>query len=288
MQYEGNVFRPPSEARSLIIQTTIGCSHNKCTFCYMYRDDVFRIRSQEEIIADIDECAEKYSFVEKLFLADGDALVIPYRRLLEIITHSKTVFPRLRQITMYATARDILGKSEEELKSLREAGLDMLYIGLESGSDLILKEINKNCNAGEFIEAVQRAKNAGLKCSVTIILGLGQREKSREHALETARVLSIAKPEYIAFLNLRFKPGTELTAMVERGEFVCLSDVELLNEMKLFIENLDSEGTIFRSNHASNPLAIAGTFNADRQKMLDEIDDAIRNEDFVPKWWREL
>lgn len=254
----------------------------------MYRDDVFRIRSQQEIMADIDECAQNYPFVEKLFLADGDALIIPYPRLYEIITRSKHVFPKLRQITMYATARDILGKTEEELKSLHDAGLDMLYIGLESGSDIILKEINKNCNASEFIEAVHRAKSAGLRCSVTIILGLGQREKSRQHALETARVLSIAKPEYVAFLNLRFKPGTELTSMVERGEFVRLSDVELLNEMKLFIENLDSEGTIFRSNHASNPLAIAGTFNADRKKMIREIDEAIKNEDFVPPWWREL
>ncbi|MDO4754335.1 MAG: radical SAM protein, partial [Bacillota bacterium] len=240
MQYEGNVFRPPSEARSLIIQTTIGCSHNKCTFCYMYRDDVFRIRTQEEILADLDECSKLYPFVEKLFLADGDALVIPYPRLLEIVTYAKSVFPKLRQITMYATARDILGKSMEELESLHKAGLDMLYIGLESGSDAILKEINKNCTSEEFITAVKRAKEAGMKCSVTIILGLGQREKSREHALETARVLSEAKPEYVAFLNLRFKPGTELTKMVERGEFVRLNDVELLQEMKLFIQHLDS------------------------------------------------
>lgn len=254
----------------------------------MYRDDVFRIRRQEEILADIDECAGLYPFVQKLFLADGDALVIPYPRLYEIITHAKSVFPKLRQITMYATARDILNKTQEELNSLKEAGLDMLYVGLESGSDVILKEINKNSDSDEFIRAIAKAKRAGMKCSVTIILGLGQRAKSREHALETARVLSIAKPEYVAFLNLRFKPGTELENMAKRGEFERLSDVELLNEMKLFIQNLDSEGTVFRSNHASNPLAVAGTFNADRQKMIDEIDEAIRNEDFIPPWWREL
>lgn len=288
MQYEGNVFRPPSEARSLIVQCTIGCSHNKCTFCYMYRDDVFRIRKQEEILDDLKECAGIYPHVQKLFLADGDALVIPYNRLYEILTVSKRLFPRLRQITMYATARDILGKTDEELKSLHEAGLDMVYVGLESGSDEILKEINKNSTSSEFIEAAAKVKRAGIKCSVTIILGLGQRTKSRLHAVETAKVISAAKPEYVAFLNLRVKPGTDLERQVQAGEFELLDDVELLNEMKLFIQNTDSEGTVYRSNHASNPLAIAGTFNADRDAMIAEIDEAIKNNDFIPKWWREL
>ncbi len=251
----------------------------------MYRDDVFRIRKQEEILADLRECAQIYPHVQKLFLADGDALVIPYPRLHEILTVSKRLFPRLRQITMYATARDILGKTDEELANLHAAGLDMVYVGLESGSDEILKEINKNSTSAEFIEAAAKAKRAGIKCSVTIILGLGQRAKSRMHALETARVISAANPEYVAFLNLRVKPGTDLE---RQGEFELLDDVELLTEMKLFIQNVDSEGTVYRSNHASNPLAIAGTFNKDRDAMIAEIDEAIKNNDFIPKWWREL
>lgn len=254
----------------------------------MYRDDVFRIREQREILADMEECSRLYPFVEKLFLADGDALVIPFARLFEILTYAKSVFPKLRQITMYATARDILNKTDSELEQLHKAGLDMVYVGLESGSDVVLKEINKNSNSAEFIEAMAKVKHAGIKSSVTIILGLGQREKSREHALETARVISAAKPEYVAFLNLRVKPGTDLETMVQRGEFRLLNDVELLNEMKLFIQNVDSEGTVFRSNHASNPLAIAGTFNADREHMIREIEEAIRTEDFIPVWWREL
>ncbi len=288
MTYEGNVFRPPSEARSLIIQCTIGCSHNKCSFCYMYQGVNFRIRKQEEILADIEECSRYYAFVEKIFLADGDALFIPFPRLLEIITTCYKLFPKLRTLTMYATSQDILHKTEEELKALHEAGLDMVYIGLESGSDEVLKEINKNSDSSEFVESVKKAHRAGIKCSVTIILGLGQRDKSAVHALETARAISEAKPEYVAFLNLRIKPRTNLEKMVHRGEFVMLSDKELLEEMKLFIKNVDSEGTVFRSNHASNPLAIKGTFNKDRQKMINDIDSAIRTENFIPKEWREL
>ncbi len=288
MTYEGNVFRPPSEARSLIIQCTIGCSHNKCTFCYMYQGVKFRIRKQEEILADLEECSRHYFFVEKIFLADGDALFIPFPRLFEIITKAYELFPKLRTLTMYATAQDILHKTDEELKALHEAGLDMLYIGLESGSDEVLRDIEKNSNSAEFVEAVHKAHRAGIKCSVTIILGLGQREKSDIHAIETARAITAAKPEFVAFLNLRVKPRTNLEQLVQIGEFELLSDVELLEEMKLFIQNVDSEGTVFRSNHASNPLAIRGTFNADKQKMIDEINEAIATEDFIPKMWREL
>lgn len=288
MRYEGNVFRPPSEARALIIQCTIGCSHNKCTFCYMYREDQFRVRKQEEILADLHECAQRYPYYEKIFFADGDALVISADRLVELIETAKELFPRVRQISMYATARDILNKTDEELLRLKKAGLDMVYVGLESGSDEILKEVNKNSNSEEFIEAIKKAKKAGIKSSVTIILGLGQRAKSRLHALETARVISAAKPEFVAFLNLRIKPGTDLEKSVERGEFELLSDDELMAEMRLFIENTDSEGTVFRSNHASNPLPIKGTFNADKEKMIREIDQAVAAGDYIPKMWREL
>lgn len=288
MRYEGNVFRPPSEARSLIIQCTIGCSHNQCTFCYMYRDDVFRIRKLEEIIADIQECGERYPFVEKLFLADGDALVMKTSDLQAIMQEAKKQFKKLRQITCYATVRDILNKSLEELELLRNEGLSMCYIGLESGADSILREVHKNNTADEFVRAVNKLHEVGIKSSVTIISGLGQRAKSREHAIETAKVISACRPEYAAFLNLRIKEGTPLETQVLSGGYELLGDEELLEEMKLFLQNVDSPGTVFRSNHASNPLAIAGTLNKDRDKMIQEIDEAIRNQDFIPKFWREL
>ncbi|MDO4799554.1 MAG: radical SAM protein [Bacillota bacterium] len=288
MRYEGAVYRPPSEARSLIVQCTIGCSHNACTFCYMYRDDRFRIRKLDEIVDDLIECGHKYPDVEKLFLADGDALVMRTEELVEIMRVARREFPRLRQVTCYATVRDILNKKEDELRRLRSEGLDMCYVGLESGSDTILKRVNKNNTAEEFVRAIRALRAAGIRSSVTIISGLGERELSREHAIETARVISDSRPEFAAFLSLYIGSDTPLRRMVQDGTFTLLSDAEVLAEMRLFLEHVDSPGTVFRSNHASNPLALAGTLNQDRDRMIREIDETVATSGYIPSSWRSL
>lgn len=288
MQYYGTVYRPPSEARSLIIQCTIGCAHNTCEFCSMYREKQFRMRPQEEILADLAECAEQLPWIEKLFLADGDALVMPTPRLLEIIRFSKARFPALRQITCYATARDVLRKTEEELISLREAGLDMLYIGLESGDDEVLRRMKKDLTREEFVAACKKAHAAGLKLSVTMILGLAERAGSERHAELTALAITEAKPEYAAFLSLQIEPDAPLYEDVRAGRFHLLTDEEAMAEMAHFLRHVDSEGTVFRSNHASNAVAVGGTLNRDREKMIRTIEEASRRGLFRPREMRGL
>ncbi|MDY3051734.1 MAG: radical SAM protein [Ndongobacter sp.] len=272
----------------MIIQCTLGCANNTCTFCSMYRDKNFRMRPQEDIISDLRECAEQVPFIEKLFLADGDALVMPTARLLEIIYVARELFPYLRQITCYATAQDILRKSDEELCHLRKAGLDMLYVGLESGSNAILQSVHKNLTKEQFVEAGIKAKRAGLKLSVTLILGLGQKKMSEEHVRESAEAISLVKPEYVAFLSLQLDPAAPLYEEVRSGKFVILDDVECLSEMRAFLEQVDSEGTVFRSNHASNAVAVGGVLNREREAMIRVIDRAIESGRFRPRGLRGL
>jgi radical SAM superfamily enzyme YgiQ (UPF0313 family) len=288
MHYIGKVYRPPSEARSLILQCTVGCAHNTCKFCSMYKDDRFFMRDQADILRDLDEAAATLPWIEKLFLADGDALVLSAARLIEIMEHAHAKLPKLRQISAYATVKDILHKSPEELRALRDAGLDLLYIGLESGSDEVLQAMGKDQTQDEFVQACHQAKAAGLRLSVTIILGIAERDKSEEHIRESARAISRAKPDYAACLSLYLEPSAPLYGEVQAGRFQMLSDDELMDEMRRFVEQVDSEGTVFRSNHPSNPHAIRGTFNEDREKMLAQIDRAICCENYRPQRFRGL
>ena len=283
MQYYGNVFRPPSEARSLIIQATVGCAHNKCSFCYMYKDDNFIIRPLEDIKKDLIEMSQYGSYWRRIFLADGDALVLKTSDLLEILKTIKQYYPNIERVSSYATAGDINRKSIEELKALRDAGLEMLYIGFESGDDEILRKINKGLTYKDYVSAMAKCKEVGFKTSITIIAGLGGVELMEQNAKGTAKIISETKPDYVSYLTMRIYKNTPLYLDYINGKFNMPNAEEILQEMKIFLENVDSEGTIFRSNHASNYVLLAGTLNEDKKGLIDAIDKTLKKKNFVPE-----
>ncbi|NBI81031.1 radical SAM protein [Clostridiaceae bacterium] len=273
--YEGRVFRPPSEAYSLIVQATIGCSHNRCTFCDMYKEKRFRIRRLEEVKADFDLARAAYQRVDRIFLADGDALMCPAAHLAEILRYIREKFPECERVTSYGSPKSILVKTQEELNELHELGLEMVYLGLESGSDEVLRRVNKGETAAEIVRAGQMVKAAGMKLSVTAIAGLGSLERSEEHAVQTARALSEMKPEYIGLLTLLFELPTPLMRDWEEGRFYLMEPVEIAAETLTLLENIDSEGSVFRANHASNYVNLAGTLNRDREAMCARLREAL-------------
>ncbi len=275
MRYEGIVYRPPSEARSLIVQVTIGCAHNTCTFCNMYKAKDFWVRSMEEIMEDLKEAHDSYgAYVQKVFLADGDALVLQTEKLLEILKAVRELFPNCTRVASYGTAQDILRKSEEELKSLQKAGLGIVYVGAESGDDEILASICKGVTAEELKAAGQKLKRCGIQTSVTLISGLGGRSKVEEHARSCAELISAMNPEYASFLTLRLYEGTPMYDDVVTGRFERITADEIVDEMKIFLEHVDSPGTVFRTNHASNYVVLAGNLNEDIPSMLAQLDEA--------------
>ncbi len=278
MRYEGSVYRPPSEAGSLILQVTIGCAHNQCTFCGMYKADRFRVRPMEDVLEDLAWAGKNYRPVERLFLADGDALVLSNEKLLKIMDYAFEVFPELQRISIYGSPGDVLRKNPEELTELREHGLEIIYIGGESGSDKILKAVKKGVSSAELVEAVRKIEEAGIKASVTFISGLGGKDNWREHAVETGKVISLMEPTYVGLLTLMVEPGTELAEDIRTGRFQLLSPMEVLEETKLMIENIDVNKTcVFRSNHASNYLSLKGDLPRDKEAMLRQIDLAMRD-----------
>lgn len=283
MQYYGNVFRPPSEARSLIIQATVGCAHNKCSFCYMYKDDNFIIRPLEDIKKDLIEMSQYGSYWRRIFLADGDALVLKTSDLLEILKTIKQYYPNIERVSSYATAGDINRKSIEELKALRDAGLEMLYIGFESGDDEILRKINKGLTYKDYVSAMAKCKEVGFKTSITIIAGLGGVELMEQNAKGTAKIISETKPDYVSYLTMRIYKNTPLYLDYINGKFNMPNAEKILQEMKIFLENVDSEGTIFRSNHASNYVLLAGTLNEDKKGLIEAIDKTLKKKNFVPE-----
>lgn len=290
MRYEGTVYRPPSEAGSLIIQFTIGCARNTCTFCNMYKNKSFRIRPLQEVEEDLELARRFYNRVQvrRIFLADGDALIVKTADLLHIIDKCHKYFPEVERISVYGAPKDILGKTPEELRQLKEAGLDMVYMGLESGSDEVLREVKKGVTADEMIEAGKKVREAGMVLSMTVISGLGSKKRWREHALGSARVISAIKPEYVGFLTLMLEPGTEMYEQERRGEFELMTPQEVLDETELFIREVDAEGTVFRSNHASNYTALGGTLNRDREKILAQIETSRRRSTFRPDSYRGI
>lgn len=290
MRYEGTVYRPPSEAGSLIIQLTIGCARNTCTFCAMYKDKNFRIRPLEEVVEDLQMAREYYSRikVKRVFLADGDALIVKTKDLLYILEKVKEIFPECERISMYGAPKDILGKTQEELKTLKEAGLDMIYMGIESGDDEVLTFVKKGATQAEMIEAGKKIKDAGMILSVTLISGLGGRRFLKEHAVNSAKVISAIKPEYVGFLTLLVEEGTPMYDQLKNGEIELLKPQEVLEEMKLFISNVDSEGTVFRANHASNYIPLGGTFNRDKEALLAQIAEAEKRNMFKSDYFRAL
>lgn len=278
IEYEGRVFRPPSEAYSLIVQVTIGCSHNKCTFCDMYKEKRFRVRPIEDVKADFDEARRQYRQVDRIFLADGDALMCRAEHMADILRYIRQVFPECERVTSYGSPASILCKTQEELNLLHELGLDMIYLGLESGSDEVLRRINKGETADEIVRAGLMVKTAGMKLSVTCIAGLGSLELSETHAKETAAALSRMKPEYIGLLTLLFELETPLMRDWKEGRFYLMNPVEIARETLVLLENIDAEGSVFRANHASNYVNLAGTLNRDRDAMCARLRQALDGE----------
>lgn len=286
LEYEGRVFRPPSEARSLIVQVTIGCSHNKCTFCDMYLEKQFRVRKLEHVKRDFDAARRMYPRVERIFLADGDALMCPPEHMAQILRYIKEIFPECERVTSYGSPASILVKKQDDLNMLHELGLEMIYLGLESGSDEVLRRVNKGETADEIVRAGLMVKQAGMKLSVTCIAGLGSTELSEQHAIETARALSRMKPEFIGLLTLLFELETPLMRDWKEGRFYLMNPIEIAHETLIFLEHIDAEGSVFRANHASNYVNLAGVLNRDRAAMCNRLRQALegkiqfRNEAF--------
>lgn len=275
IEYEGRVFRPPSEAYSLIIQATIGCSHNRCTFCDMYKEKQFRVRRLDEVKADLALARAQYRNVERVFLADGDALMCRAEHFAEILREIRRLFPECRRVTSYGSPASILVKQQAELDELHALGLEMVYLGLESGSDEVLRRVDKGETAAEIIRAGQMVRQAGMKLSVTAIAGLGSTELSEEHAVQTAKALSAMRPEYIGLLTLLFELPTPLMRDWQEGRFYLMTPIEIAAETLVLLENIDAEGSIFRANHASNYVNLAGTLNRDRQAMCSRLRAAL-------------
>lgn len=289
MRYEGMVYRPPSEARSLIVQVTIGCAHNKCTFCTMYKDKKFRIRKKEEVLEDFQMAYDAYGDrIRRIFLADGDALVVKTPDLLDILNFIKKRFPSTERVTSYGTPRDILRKSEDELKALAEAGLDMVYMGAESGDAVTLERINKGVTREEIIEAGRKLRRCGIKSSITLISGLGGRERLKEHAIESAKLITDIKPDYVGFLTLMLDESTEIYRQIKDGEMELLTPDDVVEEMRLFLNHVDSEGTVFRANHASNYVILKGNLNEDIDTMLAKLDEVEAQKRYRPERVRGL
>lgn len=288
MRYKGKVYRPPSEAYSLIVQVTYGCSHNRCAFCDMYDDKHFAMRPMEEIREDFEMARQVYRRVERVFLADGDALMRRTEDLLQILGLVYGLFPECERVTCYASPASLQVKSEDELRLLRERGLSMVYMGLESGCDAVLERMTKGHTAAAIVAAGQKARRCGLKLSVTAISGLGSVELWREHAIGTAQALSAIKPEYIGLLTLMVERGTPLEKWVHDGEFTVLSATEVLKETELFLQHIDSEGSVFRMNHASNYLTLKGTLNRDREVLLTQVQMGLAGKGLRSEFMRAL
>lgn len=283
------LYRPPSEALSLIIQITVGCSHNKCTFCGMYKGKKFRVKSMERIKEEIDFFRNNVRYAERIFLADGDALILSFDKLKEIISYVNEKFPERTRISMYASPKAIQLKTVEELKALKEMGVTLLYLGVESGSDKVLKEIKKGVTKAEMIEVGKKIKEAGIELSVTAIAGITEKENSLEHAMETAQVISQINPDYFSILSLILEEGTELFEKCMEGKFIPLTNVEILEEIKDIIKNIEvKENCVFRSNHASNYVALKGTLPQDKENLIATIDTALKNKNMKSEMFRRL
>jgi len=291
MYYHGTVIRPPSEADSYILQVTYGCSNNGCTFCGTYLDKPFQTRKTEEVLEDVRKAAQIIPTARRVFLADGDALVLSTNRLITILDKLISTFPNLERVGSYATAQNILNKSDAELEKLRQKGLKILYLGLESGSDKVLSKVKKGVTADEMIQATHKAKEAGFLVSIIGILGLGGVGLSEEHARETGRVVSEMDPEYFSLLTLMLVPGTKLYQEWSAGAFILMQPEEMLQEMNRVVENLDGlTKCVFRTNHASNYLSVRGTLSADKANILDALNTALKqgSNAFRPENWRGL
>jgi len=289
MKYEGMIFRPPSEADSLILQVTVGCSYNRCTFCGAYQGKRFRIKSFEEVKEDVDEVSP-YK-IRRVFLADGDALSIPQKGLIQILSYLKARLKGLERVGIYANAKDILRKDVEELKALKDLGLEILYLGLESGNPEVLKRIKKNATVDQLIRAGKRVKESGILLSVTVILGIGGVEGSQAHAVETGKVLSWMDPDYVGALSLMIVPGTPIAKEIETGTLVLPTPFALIQELEMMITHCQLTHCFFASNHASNYLPLRIQMPEEKEEALKRIREVLRRKDpdlLRPEYLRAL
>jgi radical SAM superfamily enzyme YgiQ (UPF0313 family) len=271
------IFRPPSEADSLILQVTVGCSYNRCTFCGAYQEKRFRIKSFEEIKEDIDEVSP-YK-IRRVFLADGDALIIPQEKLLRILSYLKVKLKGLERVGIYANAKDVLRKDVEELKALKDLGVGIIYLGLESGDPEVLKRIEKNATVDQLIRAGKRVKDSGIVLSVTVILGIGGVEGSQVHARETGRVLSEMDPDYVGALSLMIVPGTPIEKEIETGRLVLPTPFGLIQELETMVASSQFTRCFFASNHASNYLPLRIRLPEEKEEALKRIREILRRKD---------
>jgi len=279
MKYEGDIIRPPSEATSLLLQVTVGCSHNTCTFCPSFKDKRFRIKSLEEIVEDLEYASRRIREVDRLFLCDGDALIIPQKRLLDILEAIHKHLPGVRRIGTYGNAKSILRKSLEELRELRQRGLSIVYLGIETGNAELLQKIRKGATYEQIVEAGRRVKEAGITLSATVLLGIGGVEKSMEHARDTARILTDVDPDFAGVLTVMIVPGTPLDEERKNGTFVLPGAFELLKELGGIVSGSRFSNCFFTANHASNYLPIRARMPRDREKIVRLIEDVVRSSD---------
>ncbi len=279
MPYVGAIYRPPSEAKSFILQVTVGCSHNRCTFCSVYKDKKFRIKSFDEIAEDIEAAKPYASHIRRVFLADGDALIIPQKKLVRMMEMINAAFPRLERIGIYGNAKSILRKSVKDLRTLKALKLGMVYIGLESGNDEILQRVKKGSTTAHMVEAARLIHEAGMILSVTVILGLGGKEMSRVHAVDTGKILSQMDPEFAAALSLMLVPPAPLCKEYEEGRFQLPDAFEMLEELALIIAHMEVTHCFFSSNHASNYLPVQVWLPEGKEKILTLIREIIERHD---------
>ncbi|NOU18687.1 MAG: radical SAM protein [Bacteroidales bacterium] len=274
--YNEPVFRPPAEANSAIIQATLGCSWNRCAFCEMYTSKKFKIRRLDELKPEIEELSKIYSGVKKIFLADGNAFVLSANILMPILAEINRQFGKIQRISSYALPKDILSKTDDELKELKGLGLKLLYIGIETGDDELLTLINKGETSSSTIEGILKAHNAGIDTSIMIINGLGGKKYSNQHAVNSAKVINMINPKYLSTLTLSLPYGLNHFQNRFNGEYIPLSVVELFEELKTFISLTELNNAIYRSNHVSNNLILSGTLSRDMENLIHQIDNAIK------------
>ena len=289
MHYEGNIIRPPSEANSILLQVTVGCSRNKCTFCGTYKGERFRIKPDSVIMEDIAFAAQYCQRQRRVFLCDGDALIIPQKRLIKILKEIKHQLPWVTRVGLYANAKALNMKTVDELRELCSLGVGIAYMGLETGDDVTLKKINKGASAAHMIEMGKKAKQAGFKLSITVLLGIAGPERSQIHAQETGRVLSAIDPNYVGALSLMLIPGTPLFDDYESGKFRLIEPRETLSELRTMIASTNLTSGLFHANHASNYLPIKARFPKDKEATLQLIDDALEGKvPLKPEYLRAL
>ena len=290
MRYEGQIYRPPSEARSYILQATVGCSWNHCTYCEMYRAKSFRVRDLEETLADVREAQLTFGEdVEKVFVADGDALAMDLAHWEAILHACHEAFPRLRRVSAYATAMNLVEKTPDELERLRELGLDLLYIGPETGDEATFKRIAKGAGFDAHVEAAGRAREADMALSAIFLLGAGGTERSEEHAEASAKLVTAMDPAFVSLLTLTVVPGTPIAKLAERGKFELPTVERMLAELRTVVALAEPTDAVFRTNHASNYLPLAGRLPTDRDRIVAAIDAALSGDIALrPEWTRGL